>query len=174
MQKVFLDAGHGGRDSGAVGQGLLEKEIVLSVTLKIGKILKSQGVEVIYSRINDKFISLKKRAELANKENVDIFISIHTNSFINKNASGVETYSFSNSKKGKILSKTIYNSIINSRAFTQMRGTKTANFSVLRNTKMPATLLELGFITNQKDAYILKNRQDELSNAISKGILKTT
>lgn len=57
MQKVFLDAGPGRRDSGAVGQGLLEKEIVLSVTLKIGKILKSQGVEVIYSRINDKFIS---------------------------------------------------------------------------------------------------------------------
>ena len=171
MKKVFLDAGHGGKDPGSVGNGLKEKDISLSVTLKVGEILKAHGVGVIYSRTTDEFIDLRKRSDKANTENVDIFVSIHINAFTSATASGIETYSYSNSKNGDRLSKCIYNSIIKNKVYTLERGTKTANFSVLKNTKMPSTLLELGFITNKTDAEILRNRQDELSEAVAKGIL---
>lgn len=172
MKKVFLDAGHGGKDSGALGQDLKEKDIALSVTLKVGVLLKKHGVELAYSRTTDKFIDLRERSALANRQNSDIFVSIHANAFTNSSVSGVETYSYPNSINGARLSTSIYESIIKNKVYTQKRGTKTANFSVLKNTKMPSALLELGFITNKSDADILKNNQDELAAAIAEGILK--
>lgn len=172
MKKIFLDAGHGGKDSGALGNGLKEKDIALSVTLKIGKILERHKVEVLYSRTRDEFIELRERANKANRENVHIFVSVHTNAFTNSSASGVETYSYPGSLNGAKLSKSIYESIVEDKVYTLKRGTKTANFSVLKNTNMPSVLVELGFITNKDDAEILKNKQDELATAISKGILK--
>lgn len=172
MKKVFLDAGHGGKDPGGVGNGLNEKDIALSVTMKIGNILKNHGVVVEYSRTIDEFIDLGKRAEMANRFSADLFVSIHTNAFSNTSSRGVEVYSYPTSVKGEKLSKDIYESIINDKVYTQKRGTKTANFAVLRSTKMPSALVELGFITNINDASILKNGQDELAIAVAKGILK--
>ena len=171
MAKVFLDAGHGGKDAGAVGNGLKEKDINLSVTLKIGEILKSHGIEVVYSRVNDVFIELSDIAKKANNSKADIFVSIHCNSFRYSSAKGMETYSYPNSLQGAKLSKNIYDSIIKDKVYTANRGTKTENFAVLRLTNMPATLVELAFVSNSQDAYILKNRQQELALAVAKGIL---
>ncbi len=172
MKKVFLDAGHGGKDPGGVGNGLREKDISLSVTMKVGKILKQHGVVVGYSRTTDIFITLGERSNMANRFSADLFLSIHCNAFGDGSASGVEVYSYLESKKGAELSKDIYENIIADKAYTQKRGVKTANFSVIKNTIMPAALVELGFITNQKDANILKDRQDDLAKALAKGILK--
>ena len=89
MTKIFLDPGHGGKDSGAIGNGLKEKDIALSITLKIGEILKRHNLEVIYSRTTDIFVELSDRARKANNINADYFISIHTNAFTDTNVQGV-------------------------------------------------------------------------------------
>ena len=171
MARVFLDAGHGGGDPGALGNGLREKDINLSVTLKVGNILKNHGVDVRYSRTTDVFVELADRAARANNVGADVFVSIHCNAFSDPSARGVETYSYPGSSSGARLSQAIQNSIIASGVYTVNRGTKTANFAVLRLTNMPATLVELAFITNSQDANILRNRQDDLAIAVSKGIL---
>lgn len=171
MAKVFLDAGHGGKDPGALGNGMQEKDIALSVTLKVGNILQNHGVGVIYSRTTDVFLELADRAARANNAGVNKFVSIHCNAFGDTSARGVETYSYPGSISGGSLSKSIQDSIIESGAYTLNRGTKTANFAVLRLTNMPAALVELAFITNAQDANILRYRQDELAVAVSKGIL---
>lgn len=171
MARVFLDAGHGGHDPGAVGNGMQEKAIALSVTLKIGNILKNHGIDVRYARTTDVFVELADRASRANSAQADKFISIHCNSFGDSSAKGVETYSYPGSSTGASLSKAIQDKIIASGAYTVNRGCKTANFAVLRLTNMPAALVELGFISNSQDANILRNRQDDLAVAVSKGIL---
>lgn len=171
MARVFLDAGHGGLASGAIGNGLREKDINLSVVLKIGSILKEYGIHVIYSRTTDVLVKLRDRAIMANKSKADIFVSIHCNAFSDSSAKGVETYSYPGSTKGASLAKSIQDSIISSDLYTRNRGIKTANFAVLRLTNMPAALVELGFITNSEDANFLKNRQDDLALAVAKGIL---
>ncbi|SHF12070.1 N-acetylmuramoyl-L-alanine amidase [Tissierella praeacuta DSM 18095] len=172
MVKVHIDFGHGGKDPGAVGNGLKEKDITLSVGLKIGEILKRHNVEVSYSRTTDTFIELSDRAKMTNQAKADIFVSIHVNSATNALARGVETFSHTGSSKGAILAKDIQDSIVQDKIFTVNRGIKTANFAVLRLTKMPAALAELGFISNSEDAKILRNKQSEIAESVAKGILK--
>ncbi|NLY44593.1 MAG: N-acetylmuramoyl-L-alanine amidase [Tissierella sp.] len=172
MAKVFLDPGHGGEDPGAVGNGLQEKDINLSVALKIGEILKRHNIEVEYSRTTDVFIDLTPRANMANKRKADIFVSIHCNSFDDASAQGLETFHYTGSSKGKILATDIQNSLIDSKVYTKNRGVKSANFTVIAETTMPAALVELAFISNVEDANILRNEQDELAIAVAKGVLK--
>jgi N-acetylmuramoyl-L-alanine amidase len=92
--KIVVDAGHGGHDTGTVGpNGLMEKDLVLDVALKLGKLLEDRlGAEVIYTRDDDTFIPLETRTAVANKEQADLFISIHANSSSDSSARGVETY----------------------------------------------------------------------------------
>lgn len=170
--RVCLDYGHGGKDSGAVGNGLKEKDIVLQVGNKITSILKQHNVDVIHTRNTDVFVELHERAQIANKANADIFVSLHCNSFTNPNAQGVEVFHHPASKQGFELSKTILDSIVADRLYTKNRGVKMDNFAVLRLTKMPSALAELGFISNTEDIEILVNRQDDLAVAVAKGILK--
>lgn len=172
MKKVFIDAGHGGKDPGAVGNSLREKDIVLPVALDVGEILKKHNVEVVYSRTKDQFIELSERAAMANRSNVDIFVSIHVNAAGSSAARGVETFSYPGSSSGAVLSRDIQGQIITDKIFTTNRGTKTANFAVLRLTRMPAALVELGFISNAQDATIILNRQKDMALSIAKGILK--
>ena len=171
MAKVCLDAGHGGKDSGAVGHGLKEKDVVLEVGNKVTRILKQHNVDVIHTRTSDVFVELHERAHKANKANADAFVSLHCNAFTNADAQGVEVFHYPNSRKGFELSKTILDSIINDKLYTKNRGVKMDNFAVLRLTKMPSALVELGFITNVEDANILKAKQEELAVAVAKGIL---
>ncbi|OLS02189.1 N-acetylmuramoyl-L-alanine amidase [Tissierella creatinophila] len=171
MSKVYLDFGHGGNDPGAVGNNLKEKDLTLSIGLEVGRILKRHGVEIVYSRTTDATMSLKQRSDKANANNVDVFVSIHINSFTNRNANGVETFSHTGSKRGLPLAKAIQDSLVSAKIFKTNRGTKTANFHVLRETKAPAALTELGFISNTEDAQVLKTKQKEIAIAIAKGIL---
>ena len=92
--KIVVDAGHGGHDTGTIGpNGLLEKDVVLDVALKLGKLLQDKlGAEVVYTRDDDTFIPLETRTAIANKEQADLFISIHANSSGDSSARGVETY----------------------------------------------------------------------------------
>ncbi|HHX61601.1 MAG TPA: N-acetylmuramoyl-L-alanine amidase [Epulopiscium sp.] len=171
MAKICFDYGHGGKDPGAVGNGLKEKVIVLSAGAKATKILQQHNVEVIHTRVVDTFIELSERARIANKAKVDILVSLHCNAFTNPDAQGVEVFHYPNSSKGKELSQSILDSIVKDKLYTKNRGIKTNDFAVLRLTEMPSCLVELGFISNQEDAAILKNKQDELAVAVAKGIL---
>lgn len=94
IKKVVIDPGHGGEDPGAIGhRGLLEKDVVLAIAKKLGRILrKKHGMEVIFTRDRDVFIPLEERTAIANSKNADLFISIHANASRRKNARGIETY----------------------------------------------------------------------------------
>jgi N-acetylmuramoyl-L-alanine amidase len=94
LKKVVIDAGHGGKDPGAVGLKSEEKDIVLSIALKLGKYINDnhKDVEVIYTRKEDVFVEVFRRADIANESNADLFISIHANASPNKRAYGTETY----------------------------------------------------------------------------------
>ena len=167
---VHLDAGHGGEDPGAV-DNVVEKDVILPVTLEAGRMLTNYNVKVVYSRTTDMFIALSKRSEMANNNNADVFVSIHANAATNKQAQGVETFSYPNSKNGSILARHVQDSILKDKLYTKDRGIKTANFSVLRNTKATAILVELAFVTNIEDSDILKQKQKELAGSIAKGVL---
>lgn len=171
MKKVFLDAGHGGMDSGAVGNGLQEKDINLLVALKVGKILTRHNIEVNYTRTTDIAVGLSDRATIANKNGSDVFASIHCNSFYDVQSQGLETFSYNVSANGTALAKCIQDSLLKDKLYTKDRGIKTANFAVLRQTKMTSALVELAFISNKKDSEILRNKQDELAISVAKGIL---
>ena len=171
MSKIFIDPGHGGKDPGAVGNGMQEKNITLPVALEVGKILERHGITVGYSRKTDVYVSLEDRANKANNFGADIFVSIHCNAFEKPSAHGVETYSHIGSAKGAKLAKAIHSEVIKAKLYTRDRGTKTADFYVLRKTIAPAALIELAFITNKDDANLLKTKQKEFALAIARGIL---
>lgn len=94
ISKVVIDAGHGGHDPGTHGRKYKEKDIALGIALKVGKYIEENvpGVEVIYTRKNDSYIALDKRAEIANKNDADLFVSIHVNSIPNSTTYGTETW----------------------------------------------------------------------------------
>ena len=168
---ICVDAGHGGKDSGAVGNGLLEKDIVLN----IAKILKEQLLEkdfnVCMTREDDTFVELKDRCIIANKQKADIFVSIHCNSAENKSAFGFEIFHTQGSIQGQKFSADIKLSINENKELIRAdRGIKTANFTVLTGTNMPAVLVETAFISNIEDSKILKAKQSEFATAICKGI----
>ena len=96
LGRVVIDAGHGGKDTGTIGRnGLLEKELVLDIALRLGKLIRQQlGADVVYTRSDDTFVPLGERTAIANRAKADLFISIHANSSADPSATGVETYYF--------------------------------------------------------------------------------
>jgi N-acetylmuramoyl-L-alanine amidase len=96
LGRVVIDAGHGGKDTGTIGRnGLLEKDLVLDVALRLGNLIRQKlGAEVVYTRADDTFVPLGERTAIANRAKADLFISIHANSSPDPSATGVETYYF--------------------------------------------------------------------------------
>lgn len=163
----MIDAGHGGKDPGAIGFGVNEKDIALQVSKLVELKLKRSGITPYMTRQNDSFVELIERANKANKLKTDVFVSIHCNSY-NSQAKGIETYAYK--EQYKSLAESVHKELVNSKCYTVNRGVKFANYSVLRNTNMSACLVELGFIDNKEDFQILQSKQDELATAIAKGI----
>lgn len=169
-RKVWIDAGHGGGDCGAVGcvQGVYEDDVVLDIALRAKKLCIAQGLEVGMTRETDVFVGLSERARRANNWGADLFVSIHCNSF-NNTAKGIEIYCFAD--KYRPVAEKIYKPILDTVPFTLNRGVKTANFAVLRETNMNAVLLETAFIDNSEDIKFLINDKDRFALGICKGIL---
>ena len=168
--KVFIDPGHGGNDPGATGNGLQEKNIVLSIAKKLGVILNSYGVSVKYSRENDTFVGLEERAQMANNWGASLFVSIHANSAATP-VSGTECFTKSSaSSNTKLLSASVANAISN-RLGIPNRGHKEESWRVLVSSNMPSILVETAFINHAGDANLLLNRQDDFANAIATEIL---
>lgn len=159
MVRIVLDAGHGGKDSGAVGNGLREKDLTLNIVKKIGNLLAEyEGVEVHYTRTDDRFLELSERAAIANKLKADYFISVHINA---GGGTGFESYIYN----GQVSAATVaYQNVIHQEIMKAIgnvkdRGKKRANYAVLRETHMPAILTENLFIDNANDAAKLKSDQ---------------
>ena len=166
MYNIIVDCGHGGKDSGAIGLDIREKDYTLIKGKKIKEKLKDYNCNILLTRSTDKFLSLEERCNFSNNNNGKIFISIHCNAHTNQNANGFESYSYNGNRLQDVLHEPIIK-----RVNIKDRGKKTNNFYVLKNTKCSACLLELGFITNKQDSEILNENIYEFSYAISKAII---
>lgn len=216
VRTIILDAGHGGKDPGALGgSGSREKDIVLDITERVRKILLKNGFKIIMTRNSDKFITLKLRTEIASKSKAELFVSIHANSNPSKNVKGVETYSskplnatdrnedqrkrneylmfrdlkmkHTDSTVKSILSDMLYSykeaesaqlalnvtEEVANISGTRFIGAKDARFFVLRNTLIPAVLVEVGFLTNSKEEKLLKTSsyRQKIAMGVAKSII---
>lgn len=172
MFKVFIDAGHGGRDPGACFKDIKEKDITLDVSLMLGELLTQKGFKVTYSRTIDTFIPLTGRAKASNDFKSDVFISIHCNAHSNIHARGLETFHHRTSSRGKRLAAKVQKCILDKQLYSKDRGIKQGNFYVLRKTNAVAILLELGFITNQTDLNIILRNKREFSKTVADAIVE--
>ena len=176
--KIFVDAGHGGTNPGAVGNDVIEERVNLSVATKLAQDLREMGYEVMEYRtdrdenvITPVAADLRKRAAMANEWGADYFISIHTNSSVNPAASGFETYVYRLGSPAAALAESIQESFISALG-SKDNGVRQANFSVLRTTDMPAVLVELGYLSNPTEALNLNSPawQTKAAAAIARGI----
>lgn len=170
MRKICLDAGHGGKDPGACANGVREKDIALSVALKIGALLT--GYEVVYTRDEDVYVGLAERALIANQVSADLFVSVHCNSAPSASANGIEVYVHTTrSAASTRAAHAIYDRLLPASGL-RGRGVKANDYAVLRETSMPAVLVELGFVSNEGDRakLISEDWQDRAAEAIVAGI----
>ena len=170
---IVLDAGHGGKDPGANNSDAIEKEITLSIAKMTREILEDAGYKVKLTREDDCFVELTERPVIANRKNAKVFVSIHCNSSEDGEGKGIET--FYTEQKGdadKKLAELIQNAVID---YTEAedRGVKTADYTVLVRTVMPAVLIETGFLTNSTECELLTDEdyQRKLSEGIAEGII---
>ncbi|MDN4525893.1 N-acetylmuramoyl-L-alanine amidase family protein [Fictibacillus fluitans] len=156
MVKIFIDPGHGGSDSGATGNGLLEKNITLQIATRIKNILLTEynGVEVRMSRTTDEFLSLKDRTDAANRWGADYLLSVHINA---GGGTGFESYIYPGTEAPTTTYRNHIHDAVLELADFRDRGKKTANFHMLRESNMPAVLTENGFIDTVDDADKLKS-----------------
>lgn len=184
--KIFIiDAGHGGIDSGANRPGIVEKDINLAIALQLKEQLNQSGAIVILSRQTDIELSaecdndkvrgryhrdLAARVELADESNADLFISIHANAVANPNRRGAEVFYYTKSPASKSLADSIQQQlspVTKSKDFAQK-----ADYFVLRRNRIPAVLIEVGYITNPEERKLLQipEYQRNLATAIAAGI----
>lgn len=172
---IVIDAGHGGHDPGASGNGIIEKQLTLDVSKRVEAKLKNAGAKVLMTRSGDTYPSLSARTEYAKKNYAEVFVSIHGNSFLpNSPANGTEVFYSSqnpNSNESRVLAQYIQNNIVKMASMTD-RGVKQANFQVIRENNIAAVLVELGFMTNASDADKLKKNPDIFAEAIYQGLLQ--
>lgn len=170
---IFVDAGHGGRDPGAVANGVQEKDVVLPISLSLGQALQSMGYTVYYTRTNDVEIDLEPRVAAAERSNADVFVSVHANALDpgNSGVNGVETYHSRSSTVGRELASYVHSQIISGTGATDRR-VRGAGFYVTAKTSMPAILVETGYVTNPTEARNLSNPsyQKQMADAIARGI----
>ena len=210
LKTVVIDAGHGGKDPGCSGKYSKEKHVALQVALELGRIIEENlpDVKVIYTRKTDKFVELHERANIANRNNADLFVSIHCNAGPHY-FKGSETYAMGlhktrgnldvamrenqsilqeenyldnyegfdpSSTEGYILFSLMQNAYLDNslniaskvesqfknRVSRHSRGVKQAGFIVLWKTSMPSILVELGFLTNEKEEAFLNNKKNQV------------
>lgn len=170
--KVYVDAGHGGNDPGAIGVGgVKESNITLAVAKYLQAELKRQGISVKMSREKDLTKSLTTRCSEANNWGANIVVSIHCNAYTDPNACGTETYVYKKGLKAEKIATAVQRNLVATLG-TKNRGVKAGNLAMVRDTNAPAILCELAFITNVNDCARLNKAtaQKNCAVAICKGI----
>jgi N-acetylmuramoyl-L-alanine amidase len=193
---VILDPGHGGQDSGAMCGGLLEKDLTLDVARRIDRLLDSEGIATLMTRLGDTYVPLADRAAFANRVRNCIFVSIHFNEDNQPVASGVETYYAAHqitsgsslaswlpflwrplsdlpNPESQSLAGFIQEALV-ARTRAMNRGTQARQFFVIANVTSPAVLIEGGFLTNKEDISKLTSEdyRDQIAAAVADGILR--
>lgn len=170
---IVIDPGHGGIHVGAVYEGVQEKSINLSVSLKLQAILQNYGYNVVMTRSDDTDVDLYARADIANAVNADLFVSLHSNSAVKvPTFRGIYTYHHPTSKRGAVLAQAIQTPLSRITGAVD-QGIKDADFVVIRETKMCAVLVEMGFMTNHDELMNLTSAsyQDKLAQGVAEGII---
>lgn len=198
LRHIMLDPGHGGKDKGAISKtfGLMEKNLTLDISSRVARYLRQRGYKVSFTRTKDVFLELTERTAKANSVNADLFLSIHINA-AGAAARGVETYSLTpkdqpstNDTRFTVKDKRNFNgelqnswntllayyiqSELKEAAFSEDRGSRRARFAVLQDGRMPAALVECGFISNDSEARKLSSAayRENIAKAISDGIVR--
>ena len=166
-RRITIDAGHGGNDAGAIGPtGVTEKSVTLRVAKEVERLLIAEGATVFMTRTTDTEVSpkganatdieeLQARCDVANNNNSDVFVSIHMDSYSGKEAHGTTGYYYSlGSQRSRELADKIRSDVID-QIGTQSRGTQSCNFYVVKHTDMPATLIEVAFISNPTEEKLM-------------------
>lgn len=179
---IVVDPGHGeynqyGVNPGAVGPtGLHEREVAVDISKKLARILRDKGAQVILTHEGTTNLSLAGRAQLANNNNADIFLSIHANANVNRNIGGTMTFYHNggpNAWQSQQLARTIQNDLVRKIGLRDI-GIDTANFSVLRHSNMPAALVETAFISNYYEESLLAdpNFRTRTAEGIANGVVR--
>lgn len=175
---VILDAGHGGSDEGAKVHFFQEKKVALSTVLLLKKYLDEMGYRVILTRSRDVYIPLHRRVSIANRTRAILFVSVHYNASQSREAKGIEVFycpgeDMWKTQASKKLASSILSHLVN-HTQADSRGVKAGNFHVIRETQMPAVLVEAGFITNLEERSFLrdKNYLEKVAKGIAVGIDK--
>lgn len=192
---VILDPGHGGKDSGTMKNGMVEKELALDVTQRVERLLRERGLVVALTRADDSYVSLQDRATLANKQPAAVFVSIHFDEAGRAAATGIETYyaAHATSFPEKVASwlpflqhtsseppnlesqslATFIQEALVARTQATNRGTRPQQFFVIANVQHPAVLVEGGFLTNKDDVSKLANPdyREQMATGIADGIV---
>lgn len=169
---ILFDYGHGGKDPGATYKGRQEANDVLLLRQAIAKQLRAAGLQIDETRTTNTTLSLQQRIEIERKKKYDLFISFHRNAFKPETANGAEVFvfNFANSaSKSKPLADKIQRALVN--VGFKDRGVKEANFYVLKNTRAPALLLEVGFIDNSIDNKLFDEKFDSIVDVITQAIM---
>ncbi|SFF12761.1 N-acetylmuramoyl-L-alanine amidase [Bacillus sp. OV194] len=186
---IVLDPGHGGMDGGAVGSdGVLEKDISLDISLKLRDYLQEAGALVIMTRERDKDLGnkdtgrirarkwedLRKRKEIINGSNGDLYVSIHLNALPSSRWRGAQVFFNPADKKGEAASKFIQNEIKRNLQNTNRIAKSIDGIYLMRTSKLPATLVEVGFLSNPNERELLKTKsyQHKVSASVYQGILR--
>lgn len=171
--KIMIDAGHGGYDAGATYNGRKEKDDVLALALAVGEILSSQGYDVEYTRTEDVYDSPVQKARIANESGADFFVSLHRNSSPNPNQyNGVQTLVYNDSGIKAEMARNVNNQL-EQVGYRNINVVERPNLAVLRRTRMPAILVEAGFINSDVDNALFDSRFSETAEAIAAGIDET-
>lgn len=170
-RKITIDPGHGGSDSGAIGPtGIMEKDVTLRVSMELKKLLEAEGATVYMTRTKDIEVSPKRaratdieelqaRCDIANQKKSDIFISIHMDSFTKPTAHGTTGYYYTKGSRASYRLADCIRMALIDQIGTESRGTQTCEFYVVRHTDMPATLIEVAFISNPKEEKLMNSKE---------------
>jgi len=192
---VVLDAGHGGKDPGAIGcSQVREKAVAFDVSRRVAAILRGRHIEVKMTRRRETFVDLEQRPVIAKEDRADLFVSIHANQAGSKSASGVETYVVpaagycstsstvpdaksycgnTNDAANTVLAAAIQKNLL-AQTGARDRGLKRARYLVIKNAPCPAALVEVGFLTNEKEARNIIDPvyREKIASGIADGILE--
>ena len=169
---VAIDPGHGGKDPGAIGAtGLVEKDVVLDVGLRLRDVLRRQSVRTVMTREADVFVDLADRVPIALRAGATVFVSIHANASTRGLIRGVETYYL---KPNSLQLATWIQEEMGRSLGIPDRGIRTANFKVLRDSPIPAVLVEVGYLTNLEDEALLRTPafRQKVAEAIARGVVR--
>lgn len=167
---VAIDAGHGGRDPGAIGPtGLQEKDVVLDIAQRVRELLVRAGVRVLMTRETDAFVDLPDRPRMARQQGATVFVSIHANASTRPASNGSETYYLT--PQSQVLAQLVQEELGRIQGLVN-RGIRTANFLVLRESDVPAVLVEVAYISNPDEEARLRQHafRQRLAEAVSRGV----